>query len=78
MEFLTQVASLWNEFLMIGIGSWVIGSILMVIVALLAEKLKLISSMVVAIPSAICFGVAKVTSYVAVILGIIQLALKLL
>lgn len=78
MEFIRQIASLWNEFFMIGISSGIIGCIFMSIVAVLAGKLKLISSMVVSIPTAVCMGVSKITFYIAIFLGIIQLALKLL
>lgn len=78
METLRQMASLWNEFLLIGIGSGILGCVLTAIVALLVEKLKLISSMVVAIPTAICFGITRITIYIAMFLGIVQLALKLL
>lgn len=78
MEFISQIASFWNEFLMIGIGSMVLGCVLMGITTILAGKLKLISSIVVGIPCAICFGVAKVAYYIAICLGIIQLALILL
>lgn len=78
MEFMYQIVSLWNEFLMLAIGSTVIGCILMTIATLLAGNFKIISSIVVGIPCAICFGVAKVTYFVAICLGIIQLALILL
>lgn len=78
MEFISQMAGLWNEFLLIGIGSGMLGCVLTVIVTLLVEKLKLISSMVVAIPTAICLGITKITIHIAIFLGIVQLALKLL
>ncbi len=78
MEFISQIAGLWNEFLLVAIGSGLVGVILAVIFAVLADKLKLISSMVVAIPMAIAVGIAKITGYIALFLGVMQLALKLL
>lgn len=78
MEFITQIAGLWNEFLLVAIGSGILGALLAGIFAVLAENLKFISSIVVAIPSAILLSVARITGYIALFLGMIQLALKLL
>lgn len=78
METLRQMASLWNEFLTIGICFGTIGCILVTIMALLVDKLKFISLMVVALPTAICLGISKITLYIAMFLGVIQPALKLL
>ena len=78
MEFIREMAGLWNEFFMIGIGSGIVGCLLGAISTVLAGKLKLIRSIFVAIPTAICMMVANVTIYIAIFLGIIQLALKLL
>lgn len=78
MEFIQSIARLWNEFLMVAIGSGIVGVILAGVCTVLAERLKLISSIVVAIPMAIALYVTKVTGYIALFLGIIQLALKLL
>lgn len=78
MELLNFIAGLWNEFLITFICSGLIGLILTFITIVLANKQKLISSIFVAIPMSIAYLVCRITGYVAIALGLLQLALKLL
>ncbi|MGL5717655.1 MAG: hypothetical protein ACRCX2_31880 [Paraclostridium sp.] len=78
MEIIKNIAGLWNEFLIVGLFSGLIGAILAGIMAMLVDNLKLISSIVVAIPMSVCLAVAKVTMWIALILGVVQLVLNLL
>lgn len=78
MGFIDLLASLWNEFLIMGICFWVLSFALILLLTLLAGKTKKISSIVITIPVIFTIAMAKVSTYVAVILGMLQLALKLI
>ena len=78
MDFIMKITSLWDELLIVGICSSLIGAILLGITVALAEKIKLISSMFFAIPTTIVLRVAEIAFKLAIIFGVVQLILKLL
>lgn len=78
MEIIKILANMWDECICFGIGSSIIGLIFLTITTILAEKHKIKSSMLMAIPTGLCLRISEISLFIGFLLGIVHFALKLL